>query len=421
MEINELLRGVHCSCGKHHTCDTEYVFIENDACLHLKDLCRDMKNITLVADENTYAACGDRVEKYISDKIAKRVVFPGTPLLIPDEKAIDAVLSNVDDETDIIVGIGSGVIQDICKYCSFERKMKYFIVGTAPSMDGYASTGAAMITGGMKVTYPTHVPAAILADVEVLRNAPMDMIKSGYGDIIGKFSSLNDWKLSHVVNGEFFCQYIYDGVYDITKGIFSLADKIKERDGEAIRKLTEALVLMGIYLSFAGNSRPASGSEHHLSHYFEITGIVFGRPYFPHGTDVAFSAAITARLREMLLETGYDREYFRLGEDEYMKRLNEIYGRVAPECAALQKKCGAYTTDRHYREKEKEIKEVLSEAPGEAETLEMLKTLDFDISDYFALYGEENINHAVWYAKELKDRYTVLCMFYDIFGEKSIF
>ena len=88
----------------------------------------------------------------------------------------------------MIVGIGSGVIQDLCKYVSFNKNLPYFIIATAPSMDGYASKGAAMITDNMKVTYNAHVPEVIIGDVDILKNAPMDMIKSGYGDILGKFS-----------------------------------------------------------------------------------------------------------------------------------------------------------------------------------------------------------------------------------------
>ena len=87
-------------------------------------------------------------------------------------------------------------------------KIPYIIVATAPSMDGYASDGAAMILGGMKETVKAGLPKAIIADTNVLKNAPMDMIKAGYGDIIGKYSALNDWKFANIVYGEFFCNYI---------------------------------------------------------------------------------------------------------------------------------------------------------------------------------------------------------------------
>ena len=77
-------------------------------------------------------------------------------------------------------------------------------------MDGYASVGSALILDNVKVTLNCRVPEAILADTDILKEAPMEMIQAGYGDILGKYSCLNDWKLSQVVNGEYFCQFVYD-------------------------------------------------------------------------------------------------------------------------------------------------------------------------------------------------------------------
>ena len=174
--------------------------------------------------------------------------------------------------------MGSGVIQDLCKYVSYQAKLPYYIVATAPSMDGYASKGAAMIWDNMKVTYNAHVPEVIIGDVDVLKDAPMEMIQSGYGDILGKYSCLNDWKLSRVVNGEYFCRYVYDLTYEILCKTKDLGPKLLERDAAAIETLMEALVGVGIAMAYVGNSRPASGSEHHLSHFFEVTGIMNGKP-----------------------------------------------------------------------------------------------------------------------------------------------
>ena len=120
------------------------------------------------------------------------------------------------------------------------------------------------------------------------------MIKAGYGDIIGKYSALNDWKLSNLLTGEYICDFIYDLTYDCILKVRSLAKGLLTQDEESVKALMEALVLVGIAMAFAGSSRPASGSEHHLSHYFEITGIVNGEEYFPHGIDVAYSTVVTA-------------------------------------------------------------------------------------------------------------------------------
>ena len=149
MNINEILKGVKCACGKEHTCDIEYVYIEKDAVKRVAEICKNNKNILIVADENTFEAAGKSVEAVLSDKTVNKVVFPGSSILIPDERAIKTVNDNL-HETDMIIGVGSGVIQDLCKYVSFFAKLPYMVVATAPSMDGYASDGAAMILEGMK-------------------------------------------------------------------------------------------------------------------------------------------------------------------------------------------------------------------------------------------------------------------------------
>ena len=166
MDINDILNGVECSCGKSHKCDIEYIFIEKNAIERLSVLCKSYSNILIVADENTYKAAGKKTEKALEGKNIKKVMFSGKTVLIPDERAIETVRAELDG-VDIIIGVGSGVIQDLCKYVSFFAKIPYIIVATAPSMDGYASDGAAMILGGMKETVKAGLPKAIIADVSV--------------------------------------------------------------------------------------------------------------------------------------------------------------------------------------------------------------------------------------------------------------
>ena len=418
MDINKLLRGGPCACGKHHTCDIQYVYIEPGAAARLTDICKDNHNLLLVADENTFAAAGTATVDALAGKQIRQVIFSGKEILVPNEKAIEAVQAQLSD-VDMIVGIGSGVIQDLCKYVSFYNHVPYCIVATAPSMDGYASNGAAMITGGMKVTYPAGLPVAILADTKVLVNAPMDMLQAGYGDIIGKFSALNDWKLSHCVNGEYFCDYIYDLTYQQIQRTLLLAEGVQKRDEESIKTLMEALVIIGILMSFAGSSRPASGSEHHLSHFFEITGIITGTEYLPHGIDVAYSTVITAALRENILRNPFPANTCRPTAQQREDTIRSIYREVADGCIALQAKIGNYTTDRLpvYLQKEQEIRAILSEMPSAQEIRDMLALVGLDMAAFYEQYGQEKIDNAVLYAKDLKDRYTVLWINYDFYGD----
>ncbi len=418
MDINSILNGVKCeSCGKMHDCTIKYVYIEKDACEHLKELCDSFESILIVADENTYGASGDRVEKALADKKYKSVIFSGKSVVIPDENAIERVRKELNG-VDLIIGIGSGVIQDLCKYVAHFACIPYMVVATAPSMDGYASSGAAMILKGMKETVPATLPYAILADTEVLKNAPMDMIKAGYGDIIGKYSALNDWKLAKAVNNEYFCQYIYDTTYDMILKTLDTASGLLERDENSVKILTEALMIVGIMMSFATSSRPASGSEHHLSHFFEITGIINNQEYFPHGIDVAYSTVVTSEIRERILMREFPSKSFSMDRATYENKMAEVYSVIANECIKLQDRIGNYTRDRLpvYKEKEDEIRSILTEMPSPNKIKEMLGLAKIDLDEFYRLYGKDKINTAIHYAKDLKDRYTVLWMYYDLFG-----
>lgn len=416
MSINEILKGVKCpACGKIHTCPIKEVYIENGATKHLADLTAEYKSILIVADENTYGACGKDVEAALNEKQLTSVIFPGSTVLIPNEQASDAVCAKISG-IDLIVGIGSGVIQDLCKYVSLVQNIPYIIVATAPSMDGYASSGAAMILRGMKETVKAGLPLAIVADTKVLKDAPMEMIRAGYGDIIGKYSALNDWRLSHIVNDEYLCDYIYNTTYDMIEKTKKTATGLTQRDENSVKTLMEALIVVGIMMSFLGNSRPASGSEHHLSHFFEITGIVKNQPYLAHGIDVAYSTVVTAKIRREILQKPFPKAQYIEPREEYLSNIKKHYGTVAQGCIDLQKRLGTYERDRIsiYLENEEKIKQVLKDMPAPEEIEEMLNRVGLYSKEYYDLYGKEKIEGAIKYAKDLKDRYTVLWLNYDM-------
>lgn len=417
MKIEDLLKGKDsCTCGRVHQCPIEHVVIGENACACLPEITEDFTHILLVADRNTYGVCGKMVQDFLADRLADTLIFEGDGVLVPDEVAIEALRSHVSAKTDLIVGVGAGVINDLCKHVSLACSLPYDIVATAPSMDGYASRGAALILGGMKVTLDAHVPRAIVADVNVLKNAPLDMIRAGYGDIIGKYSCLNDWRLSHLVNGEYFCPFVHDKTLDAVKKTVALSCGLIQRSPEAVGALMEALVSVGILMAYVGNSRPASGSEHHMSHYFEIVGILRGEPYLAHGIDVCCSAVETAKLREALLAFDIEDAVLCFDMSCYENEIRRIYGAIADEVLNLQEKAGTYKIDRLsiYRQKWQEICAVLADAPSAERMRELVGEIGISLSDFEALYGESKLADARLYAKDLKDRYTVLNMYYDL-------
>ena len=150
----DLTRSIYgCPCGRDHTCPISAVRIGEGAFSSLPALCEGYTCILLVADTNTYAACGREVEGLLGRLVASRHVFEGEGVVIPDEASVEAIEGKLTPDTDLIVGVGSGVINDLCKFVGHKHTLPYIIVATAPSMDGYASAGAASGCGsGMMFT-----------------------------------------------------------------------------------------------------------------------------------------------------------------------------------------------------------------------------------------------------------------------------
>ena len=417
MDIKNLLSGIYaCECGMTHACPIDFVDIGEGAIDRLPCICKNYNNILLVSDTNTYRAAGEKVARTLGEKIKNKLILGKEgELVIPNEATIEVIEKALTPETDLIIGVGSGVINDLCKHVSFKKDLPYYIIATAPSMDGYASVGAALILGGMKITLNARPPKAIIAEPSVLASAPFDMIKAGYGDIIGKFSCLGDWKLSALINGEYFCQRVYDLTYETATKVKDLAMGVKERNEEAVAALMEALVTVGIAMSFVGNSRPASGSEHHLSHFFEITGILDGKDYFAHGIDVVYSAVATAKLREKMLNGKPKRREF--DREVWENNLHRIYSTSADGIIALQDKLGWYEKDDSdvIYSKWDEIRKIMSDMPSSEEFIGMTEAVGLDFSEFEILYGKEKIADALLYAKDLKDRYTLLWLNYFYF------
>lgn len=174
---------------------------------------------------------------------------------------------------------------------------------------------------------------------------------------------------------------------------------------------------MGVAMAYVGNSRPASGSEHHLSHFFEITGIMNNEPYFMHGTDVAFSTVYTCRMREEILKLDVPEQAQVFDRAEWESKICSVYGTAAQGVIELQNKAGVYNEDKIslYKEKWNEIRNILEDAPSADEITAYLESVGLDISDFEKMYGAKKLENAKWYGKDLKDRYSVLWLYYCLF------
>lgn len=413
MRVSGLInQDINCSCGKVHRCDIPYLNIGKGALSALPGMVKDFSHILVVADNNTYALCGDRVREMLGSKLDALSILEAEGLVVPDRPTVEEVAKRLTDKTDFVLGIGSGVINDICKYVAFTNDLSCGIVATAPSMDGYASSGAAMIFDGMKITFTMRAPILILGDTEILKDAPMDMIRAGYADIIGKYSALNDWKLSQLINGEQLCPYLYEIIMNCTNEMHAMAARLVAREETAIGRLMEILVLVGVAMTLNNSTRPGSGSEHHLSHFYEITGLIEDKPYFLHGIDVGYATVVVAGLREQLRRIK-EPQFRTYTDEERMQTYKRIFKTEWKSVWDLQEKMGYYRQDpaKLYADKWRQICEILNECPTAQEITTMLTDVGFDMGAFEEMYGKQKIADSALYGKDLKDRYSVLWLY----------
>ena len=295
-----------CACGKSHKVDIQAIRVGSGVIQELPGILRDLgaSHIFLVADNYTYEAAGRQVEQLLDQaglSYHKRVFQTETPL-VPNEYALGSVLAAMTSQDDMLLAVGSGTLNDVTKYVSARTGVPYVIAATAPSMDGYASTVAPTILDGFKTTLPAVYPAAIVADVDILKDAPMPMLTAGFGDIIGKFTSLADWRLSHQLNGEYYCPEVAGVIEAAVETCAANAQALAQREPQAIQAVTEALILSGLAMGMVGVSRPASGAEHQMAHYWEMDALRRGEEHPLHGNAVGVGTVLAASLYEMAVE-----------------------------------------------------------------------------------------------------------------------
>ena len=278
MIIDSAVLNGKCSCGREHNMSTKAAYISSGCLAEFENILSlygiSGKRCALYG-ENSYAAT-----KGLHPRADQNIVLPAENLHA-DEKSTARVLELMQDDIELLIAVGSGTIHDIARFCAHERKISFVSVPTAASVDGFCSTVAAMTWFGYKKTMPAVAPELVIADIDIIKNAPFDLVKSGVGDIMAKYTALADWEIAHELSGEYLCSRIYDIMRSAADTAMASVDGLIAGDEKAYEDVTYALVMSGLAMQMMGNSRPASGCEHHISHMIEMC---------PAGLEVAFSA-----------------------------------------------------------------------------------------------------------------------------------
>lgn len=322
-----------CQCGRNHEMATRLVVIES-GCMERFDAFMAQTGISgkraAVYDENTYAA-----EGLHRPAVQQEIILPPENLHA-DERATAMLLEQLAPDIQVLIAVGSGTIHDTVRYCAAQRGIVSVSCPTAASVDGFCSTVCAMTWQGFKKTLPGIAPVLVLADTDVIRRAPLRLSLAGVGDIIGKYTALLDWQVGHLLTGEHVCPVIEDMTEQAVRAVHSSCRRVAQRDADAIEQLTYGLLLSGLGMQMMGNSRPASASEHHISHLIEMEPVGLGvRSDALHGEKVGVGTALVAGAYHQLAEIKDIRPFVHAYIPGSEALFEEIFGdRLAPSVVA---------------------------------------------------------------------------------------
>lgn len=343
-----------CPCGKHHTVAVDEVVVGKGAVNRLPEFVKKYgQKPFVVADVNTYTAAGKQVCSLLQQTGIpfSSFVFHDKSLE-PDEKAVGAAFMHYDTTCDVVVGVGSGVINDVCKILSNITGKPYIIVATAPSMDGYASATSSMSRDGVKVSLNSRCADVIIGDTDILKTAPLHMLKSGLGDMLAKYVSIAEWRIAHIITGEYYCEEVAQLIRSAVKKCVDNAAGLLRREDAAIEAVFEGLVIGGVAMAYAGVSRPASGVEHYFSHVWDMRGLEFGTQVDLHGIQCAMATAKAVELYEKVMAVTPNWEkahaYVQAFDlENWNTQLRDFLGSSAETMIQLEQKEGKYRKDTH--------------------------------------------------------------------------
>jgi glycerol-1-phosphate dehydrogenase [NAD(P)+] len=304
-------RELSCTCGREHRILTREVVIEPDIGDRMAAILPslvDGNRAVLVADRRTWQVVGSNVAAALEDsyEIERCLIDDGPDGHIhASVELVNELEAGLDRVCDFFVAVGSGTVNDLTKELAFRRGLPYMVVATAASMNGYTSAIVALLEDGLKTTREAKPPVAVFADPEVLVGAPRELTLAGLGDLVSKPYCGCDWKIAALVRGEYHCPMPdrllaapFERALDVFPGLGT-------NDPKAVILLFQLLLISGLSMAVTGTSSPASGGEHLLSHYWDMTRLRDGRPTNLHGAQVGVASMVIDELYSRILNVDF--------------------------------------------------------------------------------------------------------------------
>jgi len=363
----------------------------------------------VISDPNTYSVLGERVEKALES------LGPVIKIHLGDNPYADMASAEAlcveTTKAGTLVAVGSGTINDLCKYAAAKQGKQCAVFATAPSMNGYTSVNSAITEHGHKKSLVTTAPDGVFMDLEVLAAAPKRMIQSGLGDSVCRATAQADWLLAHLLFDSEYREAPFSLLADDEKGLLAEPEALVSGDLDAMGRLARLLVLSGMGMTVCRGSFPASQGEHLISHYIEMMHPSDWNVAL-HGEQIAVTTCVMARLQERVLQGTTPR--LSMSAPTKQSIVSHFGEEVGPACwDEFEKKRltkdAAEKLNARIEQSWPNIVEKLSAVLIPSETLgSVLRRAGAPVGHGDINLDETFFSNAIGHAREIRNRYTFL-------------
>ncbi|HIT69165.1 MAG TPA: sn-glycerol-1-phosphate dehydrogenase [Candidatus Aphodomonas merdavium] len=419
------LSGLQCDCACQHGAVDKDIYIGKGLIGRVPEFVRHAglgTHCVLVADDVTYRVAGHAVESALVgagfDVTACVLHREGETL--PDDGACGEVLLSITQQTEFLVSVGSGTVTDIVRINAARTGLKFVSVATAPSMDGYASAVAPLLHRGVKIQRPAVCPDVIVCDLDVLSTAPMEMIASGVGDVLGKYIAKVDWQLGQIVNGEAYCPVCAGIVMDAVNALVQNVEEIAARTEKGMQVLIEALLLSGVTIMIIGHTRAVASVEHNIAQYWEMMMILRGEKPPMHGASVGVATLLVWPFyerfaREDLTALNLDAiRANRISRKERERWMRYAFGEEGGRQIMRENPEDFLSWEEQERrirtvqQRADDIRAVLAQLPPAQEIRRVLTILGGETTPQQEHIPQDLLNLSMWCGKDYRTRYTLM-------------
>jgi len=356
-----------CQCGREHELRTKLVVCEYGA---LKNFDKYMADCglsgfrTVIYDTNTYNLPS------ITHVPADQEIVLEAKGLHSEKGLIENMMTMLERTPDYIVVVGGGTLMDFGRYSAWKLGIPFVAIPTIVSSDGFTADICSIIIDGQKKSIPMQAADAVICDMDVVSGAPMFLSIAGVQDIMAKYVSIADWKIAHLVSGEYFCPMVCDMAQEALDIMVRCANELAEGKAPDFEAMAYTQMLSGLTMQILSNSRAASGAEHLVAHLVEMKPRGFENAHGMHGECVGIGTIMCASAYHKLAEKEtIEVKPFEPIDEQWVR---DVFGDLADGIIKENENDVLKTFDpENIKEKWPQIREIIATIPKAEELIEL--------------------------------------------------